>query len=126
MSEFLNTESLTITDSEKWLLRQDDTERVEFAIDATNGDNPPVGSIVALNAAGKGVLWGSKTSDNYDYEAYGLLMSTGDFSVEALTLSVLTMGIVDKRRITAKVSGSTVSDAVADLRKNNIIVKECE
>jgi len=126
MSEFLNTESLTITDSEKWLLRQDDTERVEFAIDATNGNNPPVGSIVALNATGKGVLWGSKTADSYDYEAYGLLMSTGDFSVGSLTLSVLTMGIVDKRRITAKVSGSTVSDAVADLRKNNIIVKECE
>lgn len=126
MSEFANTESLTIEDNEKWLLRQDDTERIEFALDATNGDNPKVGSIVALNASGKGVLWGSKTSDAYDYEAYGLLMSTGDFSTGALTLSVLTKGIVDQRRITAVVTGSAVADAKADLRKNNIIVKECE
>jgi len=126
MSEFLNTEELVITDNSKWLLRQDDTTRIEFAEDATNGKEPATGSIVALNSEGKGVLWGSKTADAYDYEAYGLLMSTGDFSAGSLTLSVLTMGIVDKRRITAKVSGSAVSDAVADLRKNNIIVKECE
>ncbi len=122
----MNTESLTITDNLKWLLEQKGTKRIEFATDETNGNNPVEGSIVALNSAGKGVLWGSKTSDAYDYEAYGLLLSTGDFRAESLTLSVVTMGTVDLRRITAVVTGSDKNDAVADLRKNNIIVEECE
>lgn len=125
--DYMNTESLTITDNLKWLLEQKGTKRIEFATDETNGDNPVEGSIVALNSDGKGVLWGTQTvADTYDQEAYGLLLSTGDFSAGALTLSVVTMGTVDLRRITAVVTGSDKNDAVADLRKNNIIVEECE
>ncbi len=130
MEDYLNPDkrigTLEITDNEKWLLRQDDTKRVEFAIDATNGNKLVTGAIVSINSDGKGVLWGSKTTDAYDNEAYGLLMSVDDISVEAKTLSVLTMGVVDQRRITAMVTGAKVEDAKADLRKNNIIVKECE
>lgn len=123
-----STQTLTITDTGKWILRQQDTERVEFAIDATNGASPAEGTIVALNTAGKGVVWGSKSGDplDYTYEPYGLLMSTADFTTTVQTLSVLTMGMVDKRRIYCAVAGGLVNDALAGLRKNNIIVKECE
>lgn len=127
MTTYDRTETLEITDSEKWLLQQDDTERVEFAIDATNGDALVTGAIVALNADGKGVLWGAQTvTDVYDFDAYGILMSTNDISVAASTLSVLTKGIVDQRRISCLVTGGLVAEAKATLRKNNIIVKECE
>lgn len=120
------TESLTITDNKKWLLQQDDTERVVFAIDATNGAKLAEGCIVALDGDGKGVAWGTKTEDAYDYEPYGILMSEADVSTAGATLSVLTKGMVDQRRITCVVTGGAVADAVATLRKNNIIVKECE
>ena len=121
-----NTETLTIVDNEKWIIEQKDTERVTFAIDATNGAKLVEGCIVALDADNKGVAWGTKTAEAYDYEPYGLLMSVTDVSTAESTLSVLTMGIVDKRRISCVVTGGEVVDAVAGLRKNNIIVKECE
>ncbi len=125
--DYMNTEELELTDDKKWLLELKSTKRVEFATDAINGNSPITGAIVALNADGKGVLWGTQTvTDTYDQEAYGLLLSTGDFSTGALTLSVVVMGIVDQRRISALVAGSVISDAIADLRKNNIVVEECE
>ena len=126
MSEYPKTEQLTITDEIKWILDQKGTKRIPFAVDATNGAKLVEGCIVALDADGKGVAWGTKTSDAYDYEPYGLLMSTADVTTEEVTLSVLTMGMVDKRRISCVVDGGSVDDAVATLRKNNIIVEECE
>jgi len=131
MATYPNTESLSITDSAKWLLSQEDTERVLFAIDATNGAALVEGCIVALNDDGNGVAWGTQTVEGtYDYEPYGILMSEADVSTATATLSVLTKGMVDERRITCIVDGAEdttiVADAIATLRKNNIIVKECE
>lgn len=123
---YQNTEKLEITDTGKWVLDQKGTKRIEFAVDATNGAKLVEGCIVALNAEGKGVAWGTKTSGAYDFEPYGLLMSVADVSTLGSTLSVLTDGVVDKRRISCVVTGGSVDDAVATLRKNNIIVEECE
>lgn len=121
------TQELTITDSAKWALEVKRTKRVNFAIDATNGASLVSGCIVGLNADGDAVAWGTQTVEGtYDEEAYGILMDSADVSTATATLSVLTEGVVDQRRISCVVDGGAVADAIANLRKNNIVVEECE